>query len=103
MTDLIDNTNEGLEFISKINSEIELMPPIIEISTKINMLSARRLLNKYNNYFIVIYKTDNSRVYFGSKSKHVSENMLIIYKNKYRCFEYPKELNEAIKEIKKII
>ena len=67
------------------------------------MLTGSKLIQKYRNNFIVIYKTERSRIFFASKSKYATENMLIIYKNKYRCFEYPKELSESLKEIKKMI
>lgn len=76
-----------------------------DVSDKLNMITAPKIYRscKGKPILLVAERNDKNRLCFCNKTANESEDILVVYKNEFRCFNYDTELELAIAEIEKIV
>ena len=77
----------------------------IDVSNILNGITAKKIYraNLTQPTLVIAQRTDKNSVPFSWRTKDPNENMLVVYGNHYRCFNYDKELSAAVQEIEKML
>jgi len=83
----------------------EFQVKVKDVSDTLNAITAPKLYKscRTKNYLILAIRNAKNNVAFSQKTQNEKENVLVIYKKQFLCFNYETEITEAIKEIHKII